>query len=88
MDELRGIIKNDTTIIISQHIYDYCRSIRFTTRIIRDYCINSGYDNNGIKCYIPPAEYKFYPTTFKPDSTKAWFKKKKWYKEGLHEGMK
>jgi hypothetical protein len=30
----------------------------------------------------------YYPVTTKPDSTKAWFNGKKWYKEQLHESRK
>lgn len=32
--------------------------------------------------------YYFYPTDFKPDSSQAWFLKKRWYKKGLHESRK
>lgn len=28
---------------------------------------------------------KFYQTYVKPDSSKAWFAKRKWYREGLHK---
>ncbi len=28
---------------------------------------------------------KFYPTTVKPDSTKAWFNNRKWYTNNLHK---
>lgn len=30
----------------------------------------------------------FYPLDSKPDSTKAWFNNKKWYREKLHESRK
>ena len=35
-----------------------------------------------------PVIYGFYPTEIKPDSTKAWFNNKKWFKENLHESRK
>ena len=35
-----------------------------------------------------PVPYSFYQTNIKPDSTKAWFNKKKWFKENLHESRK
>ncbi len=44
--------------------------------------------NDSILIYKTPAFYKFYPTDFKPDSSQAWFLKKRWYKKGLHESRK
>ena len=35
-----------------------------------------------------PIQYHFYHTDIKPDSTKAWFNNKKWFKENLHESRK
>jgi len=35
-----------------------------------------------------PITYLFYPTNIKPDSTKAWFNNKKWYKKNLNECRK
>lgn len=33
-------------------------------------------------------KYDFIKTNFKPDSSQAWFLKKRWYKKGLHESRK
>jgi len=35
-----------------------------------------------------PVQYSFYKTKIKPDSSKAWFNKKKWFKKNLHESRK
>ena len=32
-----------------------------------------------------PCVLNYYHTNIKPDSTNAWFEKKRWYKKGLHE---
>jgi hypothetical protein len=35
-----------------------------------------------------PNIYGFYPTTIKPDSTKAWFNNRRWFNKYLHESRK
>ncbi|MDD3744445.1 MAG: hypothetical protein PHX54_12535 [Lentimicrobiaceae bacterium] len=35
-----------------------------------------------------PNIYRLYKTNLKPDSTLAWFNKKRWYKNNLHESRK
>jgi len=35
-----------------------------------------------------PNIYRFYKTEQKPDSTLAWFNKKRWYKKNLHESRR
>ncbi len=35
-----------------------------------------------------PNIFGFYPTNQKPDSTKAWFNNRRWYKKDLHESRK
>lgn len=35
-----------------------------------------------------PIELRFYPLSKKPDSSKAWFLDKNWYKKGLHSSRK
>ena len=35
-----------------------------------------------------PVIFRFFPTDSKPDSTKAWFRDKNWFKKGLHESRK
>jgi len=74
--ELRGTIRNET-IVITEARCSWCNSMPL-----------SGYNEQGVKYFIPNLEYRFYPTSFKPDSSLAWFKKKGWYKKGLQEGRK
>lgn len=37
------------------------------------------YKHKGEEIYKRPIRYDFYPTNFKPDSSKAWYRNKKWY---------
>lgn len=51
----------------------------------------SGYnylDKYQFQFLVEPVTYQFYPTQLKPDSTKAWFNNKRWYKNNLHESQK
>ena len=75
--ELRGVITNDYTIMLVEKQCGWCQSMSPTI-----------YNENAVKKFTPPVEYKFYPTDFKPDSSQAWFLKKRWYKKGLHESRK
>jgi hypothetical protein len=64
-----GQIKNDSTILLTKEICKWC------SRHVREY------PKTGIKDIYD--EYKFYPTSIKPDSNKIWFKSKKWYKKSV-----
>lgn len=77
--ELKGYIRNDSTIHILEQLCDW-----------RDYNPSRSlkYISKGKLQYIPSAEYRFYQTTKKPDSTYAWFFDKNWYNEGLHLSRK
>ena len=77
--EIRGVIKNDTTILITQSRCTWCRPVAPNP---------PKYNENGIQYFDKPIEYRFYPTDFKPDSSLAWFRKKKWYQEDLHESRR
>lgn len=68
--EMVGYIKNDTTIVIEKELCNWCDN-QFS-----DF-------KKGVRIFNPPREYHFQPFEIKPDSSKAWFKKKKWYKKGL-----
>jgi hypothetical protein len=54
------------------------------TKIICQWCATpygGAYrENNGVIVFKPGFEYRFYPFTSKPDSTKAWYKQQNWYK--------
>lgn len=77
MVEFRGIISNDSTILITEMECAWC---------------NRGFMNEktgpDVTKYDPPIQFNFYPYDFKPDSTVAWFKNKRWYKKGLHPSRK
>lgn len=75
--ELYGAIDNNSTISILEGKCSWCHSMSPTW-----------YDISGVKYYTPPVQYRFYPTSFKPDSSLAWFKKKKWYKEEIWQMKK
>ncbi|MEX1189093.1 MAG: hypothetical protein WED33_07530, partial [Bacteroidia bacterium] len=77
--ELKGVIRNDSTIYIFEHLCDWC---------FNDPSKYSEYISKGKRHFIPPAEYRFYQTTKKPDSTNAWFFDKKWYNEELNSNRK
>ena len=64
--EIYGKISNDTTIIIYAEKCDFC---------VGAY---AGWDKSPFKYYNPPLEYSF-SENIKPDSSTAWFKKRKWY---------
>lgn len=85
--ECRGVIKNDSILVIFQEIYKPCGA-KFMLPAKQKDCDNYGYDPSGSIYYNPPIEYNFYQTPFKPDSSYAWFKHKKWYKKDLHESRK
>lgn len=60
-----GTVKDDSTILLTKEICRWCiQHVR-------------GYPKSGIKSLNE--EYKFYPTSIKPDSSKIWFKNSKWY---------
>jgi hypothetical protein len=68
--ELIGLIKNDSTILINEELCDWCNTL------------DPKYHKSGGKyVYANPLEYNFYKASFKPDSSFAWFRTKKWYKE-------
>src|SRR5687767_7577716 len=67
--EFQGLIKNDSTILISKELCEWC------------HVVSSKFDETGINNYSPPVEYSFLPSAFKPDSSDAWYKGQRWYKE-------
>ncbi len=68
--ELYGIIKDNTNIYIYKE--------KWTK--------NAGYHSEPLeKIYNTPILYKFYQTDIKPDSTNAWFYKKRWYEKWQEE---
>jgi len=54
-----------------------------TIKVFSDY--SYWFDSELIK---EPNIYRLYKTDQKPDSTLAWFNKKRWYKKNLHESRK
>ena len=56
----------------------YNSSIKFVSSFC-NWCPKNG--NNDSLVLIPNPEYNFLPLTNKPDSSKLWFKKTKWYKK-------
>ncbi len=73
--EIVGRIKNDS-IYIYKYKCDWCNK-RY----------GEGYLNGEIK-YNPPRIYTFVRTEIKPDSTKAFYYRKKWYNEGLKKRIR
>jgi len=65
--ELRGLIKNDSTIKLTRGICNWCTNswLRY---------------NKGGQVDFDNLEYKFYKTNVRSDSS-IWFKEKKWYKK-------
>lgn len=77
--DLYGRVGNKNNLIISEEKCTWWNKLYNSKK----------YDvNDSILTYKIPASYKFYPTDFKPDSSKAWFLNKRWYKKGLHESRK
>lgn len=64
--EHQGFIKNDSTIVLTKSICSWC------------YPSNPEFDNNGV-ADLGQIEYRFYRTTVKADSSKMWFKNRRWY---------
>ncbi|MBU1009267.1 MAG: hypothetical protein KKD74_03930 [Bacteroidetes bacterium] len=54
-----------------------------TIKVFSDY--SYWFDSELIK---EPKIYRLYKTDHKPDSTLAWFNKKRWYKKNLHESRR
>ncbi len=54
-----------------------------TIEIYLDYSTRGDDESPNVQCLL-----HFYPVAIKPDSTKAWFNNKKWYKTKLHESRK
>ena len=73
-EDFIGIITSDSTIVIHTQKCSWCSSQ-----------YPSKWKNRTEIKYEDPIEYGFYQTSFKPDSTMAWFKNKEWYQEGLRE---
>lgn len=70
--QLRGVIKNDSTLLINKMFYDWSKWM-----LHKDARKNEQYN--------PPLKYKFYPTTLKPDSSFVWFRNKKWYRTHVNK---
>ncbi|QSB26510.1 hypothetical protein [Flavobacterium sp. CLA17] len=88
------IIRKDTIIIqdfysnnnefYSKKILEY-KDVILSDTIVK---ILSSYTLNKEELLGEPIIYRFYPISKKPDSTKAWFLDRKWYKKGLHKSRK
>jgi hypothetical protein len=67
-----GILKNDSLIVLVSKKCEWC---------------HKSYYQGGSEFldgpYDPPKVYQFYYASYKPDSSKIWFKRKRWYKIGL-----
>lgn len=88
-------IKNDTIIIQefnhnNEEIYKRSISERHGLIINDSTIVILSWDSYWGNYQLPqdPMKYIFYPTNSKPDSTKAWFNNKRWYKKNLHESRK
>lgn len=68
--ELFGNIVNDSTIQVYKKRCTWCKNVYI------------GYDNNTEIIFPQPIQFH-YKKGIKPDSSKAWFNNKKWYKQGL-----
>ena len=77
MTEHHGIINSDGSIEI---IYTKCKPCHKV--------FPEDYNKDAIELYLPTAKYSFFKTDKRPDNTKAWFLKKKWYRKELHESRK
>lgn len=88
-------IHNDTIIIqafsrnnqefFKRYVVEFKGVIKSDTSFV----LLSGYNYHDKRQFIDkPITYQFYPTALKPDSTKAWFNNKRWFKKGLHESRK
>jgi hypothetical protein len=77
-------IKNNEK-IITRWIFEYEGIILNDSSFILYSCFSYlGKDN-----FIDKSEeYAFYKTITKPDSTKAWFNNRRWFKKDLHESRK
>ncbi|MCX6272681.1 MAG: hypothetical protein NTU44_15980 [Bacteroidetes bacterium] len=68
--ELYGLVKKDSIIIFKQ---------------INNLGEGTSGLNPEILNYSPPAAYYFFRTEYKPDSTIAWYKQRRWYKNWAKE---
>src|SRR5687768_13508 len=66
--ELIGMIKNDTTIELRRSSCHWC-----------DKFYNITLPKSNSIDFEPPIEYRFVKDEQKPDSSRIWFRKKKWY---------
>lgn len=81
---LIGIISNDSTILILRKYYDGCNLKTLTPGVQKRECLNWGYKEGGFMTFDEPVEYKFFKSPEKPDSSFAWFREKKWYRNEVH----
>ena len=78
MIELNGYFENDSTLLITDRNcgrWFHCYQCEYIKK-------------QNPQNYLPKVKYKFFPINIKPDSSQAWFLKKRWYKKGLHESRK
>jgi hypothetical protein len=88
-------IKNDTIVIqVFNRVGDFIYKrwiFEFTGLIQNDssFILVSEYSYFTKDQFIEkPIPYYYCPTKIKPDSTKAWFNDKQWFRENLHESRK
>ena len=64
--------------------------IHYRGLILNDSTIKilSWFGNDNVEILTEPMIYRFYKSSDKPDSTKAWFLNKKWYQKNVHESRK
>jgi hypothetical protein len=67
-NRFEGIMGNDSTFILNRQICRWC-PIRI-----------DGFRDNGVRS-MRDIQYRFYPTDIRPDSSRLWIKKTRWYRK-------